>query len=81
MTWLRGLSWPLVLFACVTFGLSPFRPPHVVEKVQMLLAGTLARPLDWFDLALHGTPWVLLGLKAAVTLLARRGRGEAGVRS
>jgi len=25
------------------------------------------RPIDWFDLFLHASPWVLLILKAAVT--------------
>jgi hypothetical protein len=74
MSWVRVLpSWPIVIVACLTIGLSPFNPPHVVEKVRMLMDGTLVRPLDWFDLVLHGTPWLLLGLKAAVTAL-RLGR-------
>ena len=29
----------------------------------MLFQGRLVRPLDWFDLALHGVPWLLLILK------------------
>ena len=29
----------------------------------MLLAGTLTKPIDIFDLLLHGTPILLLGLK------------------
>jgi hypothetical protein len=30
---------------------------------MMLKNGTLKRPVDWFDLFLHATPWVLLFLK------------------
>jgi len=26
----------------------------------MLAAGTLVRPIDWFDLVLHGVPWLIL---------------------
>jgi hypothetical protein len=33
--------------------------------------GRLVRPIDWFDLVLHGTPWVLLILKAVATLLQK----------
>jgi hypothetical protein len=72
MTWLRNLPWTLVVFGCLTVGLSPFAPPHIVEKLRMLMAGTLTRPIDWFDLLLHGAPWVLLGMKAAVSVLAPR---------
>jgi len=49
-------------------GLAPFLPePHVWEKLRMLATGTLSRPLDIFDLAMHGAPWLLL--------LAKAGRG------
>ena len=54
---------PLVLVA-LALGLAPFFPePHIVEKLRMLFQGTLVRPVDWFDLALHGAPFVLLALK------------------
>ncbi|MBK5946767.1 RND transporter [Rhodobacter veldkampii DSM 11550] len=56
----------------LTLGLSPFVPePHLWEKLKMLAAGTLVRPLDMFDLALHGLPWVLL---IAKLIEAARGR-------
>jgi hypothetical protein len=32
----------------------------LLEKLKMLIAGELVRPIDIFDLTLHGTPWVLL---------------------
>jgi len=44
--------------------LAPFSPqPHLLEKLQMLFAGTLSKPIDIFDLFLHGTPLVLLAIK------------------
>ncbi|MCT2538953.1 RND transporter [Sedimentimonas flavescens] len=52
-----------MIFALL-LGLAPFTPePHVWEKLKMLAAGTLARPLDWFDLLLHGAPWLVLAAK------------------
>jgi len=48
---------PLVLL----LGLAPFYPqPHIVEKLSMLLAGTLKKPIDIFDLFWHAWPFVLL---------------------
>lgn len=37
--------------------------PHLWEKLKMLVAGTLVKPIDIFDLLLHGAPLVLVGLK------------------
>ena len=52
------------LIAALFLGLAPFVPePHVWEKLKMLAMGTLVRPLDWFDLVLHGAPWVFLAVK------------------
>lgn len=51
---------PLVLL----LGFAPFFPePHIVEKLRMLLAGTLQRPIDIFDLAWHTWPFMLLGYR------------------
>jgi hypothetical protein len=68
MQWLHELPWILVIGLCLTLGLAPFTPPHLVEKLQMLANGTLIKPLDWFDLMFHAAPWVVLIAKAAVTL-------------
>ncbi len=71
MEWLSKLSWGMLIIACLTLGLAPFNPPHIWEKLQMLSKGQLVRPIDWFDLVLHGTPWVLLVLKAVAALLKK----------
>ena len=62
------IPWPLAILAALTLGLAPFRPPHVVEKLEMLFRGTLVRPIDWLDLAMHGTPWLVVILKGAFAL-------------
>ena len=66
MTFLDDIPLPLLLLVAVILGLAPFRPePHLFEKLKMLAAGTLVRPLDIFDLLLHATPVVLLVVKLA----------------
>ena len=68
LAWVNNLDWILVIVACLTLGLAPFAPPHIVEKLQMLAKGKLVKPIDWFDLFFHGVPWVLLIMKAGLTL-------------
>ena len=68
MDYIAKLPWGLVILACLTLGLAPFSPPHIWEKLQMLARGQLVRPIDWFDLVLHGTPWAVLILKAILSL-------------
>lgn len=58
----------MVGVACLTLGLAPFTPPHIVEKLEMLSKGTLVKPIDWFDLALHGAPWAVLIAKAVISV-------------
>jgi len=67
---LKSIPLPLLLVLCLTLGLAPFTPePHVWEKLKMVAAGTLSNPVDIFDLAMHGLPFILLLLK--LILLAR----------
>ena len=61
---LDRISLPTALILALTLGLAPFLPePHVWEKLKMLSDGTLTRPIDIFDLFMHGLPWALLILK------------------
>ena len=68
--WIQELPWGIVIVACLTLGLAPFTPPHIVEKLTMLKNGELKKPLDWFDLFFHSVPFVLLGAKIVVTVLS-----------
>ncbi|MDZ4085719.1 MAG: RND transporter [Tabrizicola sp.] len=62
----------LLVVLALTLGLAPFTPePHLWEKLKMLGAGTLVRPVDVFDLAMHGVPWLLLAAKLARLALNR----------
>lgn len=64
MNWLDRISFTPLLFAAILLGMAPFQPePHLVEKLRMLFNGSLQRPIDIFDLFLHGTPMVLVVLK------------------
>ncbi len=66
MKFLVNLPWGVVIILCLTLGLAPFAPPHLYEKLRMLVRGELVRPIDWFDLFLHASPWVLLVLKVVI---------------
>lgn len=60
MALLDKISWPIVVVLCLTLGLAPFTPaPHIWEKLNMLAAGDLRRPVDMFDLFYHGLPWLV----------------------
>ena len=64
MAWLDRIPLGPLVIVAVVLGLAPFVPqPHLLEKLGMLVQGTLSRPVDIFDLFLHGTPVVLLVLK------------------
>ena len=71
MKWLDSIPYKMLVPLAIFLALAPFAPePHLWEKLKMLFAGTLSRPIDIFDLFLHGTPLVILLLK--LSLDARR---------
>jgi hypothetical protein len=65
-SFLETLNWPLLIIAAFTLGLSPFAPPHLLDKLMLLKAGQLINPMDWFDFLLHGTQWFLIISNAVV---------------
>ncbi|WIV51797.1 RND transporter [Marivivens sp. LCG002] len=72
MQLLDTIPWNIAILAALTLGLAPFFPePHIWEKLKMLAGGSLTRPLDIFDLVLHGAPWLLLLAKIAREVLSR----------
>lgn len=71
MKLLDSISWQMAILFCVTLGLAPFYPPHVWEKLVMLSKGSLVKPIDWFDLVLHATPWLVLIAKIGRWLVSR----------
>lgn len=72
LKWLDNIPLQMIALPAILLALLPFVPePHLWEKLKMLAAGTLVKPLDIFDLLFHGLPLVLLAIK-----LLRGERGE-----
>ena len=48
------------LLFSLTLGLAPFYPePHILGKIRWVAGGAVGmQAMDWFDLVLHGAPWV-----------------------
>lgn len=67
-----GLAMPAL--AAATLGLAPFFPePHLLGKLRWVLGGASGMgAADWFDLAMHGAPWIWLGWALVRILIARR---------
>ena len=55
-------NFRLIIILCFTLGLAPFFPePHLWGKLKWLFGGANGMQIkDWFDIVLHGFPWVLL---------------------
>ena len=72
MEFLDRIPMNIAVLAALTLGLAPFFPePHSWEKLKMLAAGTLTRPIDIFDLLLHAAPWLVVIAKLVRMALAR----------
>ena len=71
-------NWLLFLIASLTLGLAPFNPPHVLGKLQWLFGGsafddeTGMQLVDWLDLLLHGSPWILLSIAIFLNLSSKK---------
>lgn len=69
-------SYSFLIPASLLLGLAPFVPePHLLEKIRWLLTGQPFRPIDVFDLFLHGTLPALLFFKVGRDLILRPGAG------
>jgi len=66
MSFLDKIPMQTLVIAAIFLGLSPFVPePHLWQKLKMLVAGELVKPLDMFDMLFHGAPTLLLIAKLA----------------
>ena len=78
MKWLDRMPLGALLILALGLGLAPFVPePHLWQKLKMLFAGTLSRPIDIFDLLMHGAPAVLL-LVRLLRIAGRRSTPPSG---
>lgn len=55
-------NWRIVILLCITLGLAPFFPePHIWSKIKWIAGGAVGmKAMDWFDVLLHGFPFLLL---------------------
>lgn len=55
-------DYRIIILICLTLGLAPFFPePHIWGKLKWVLGGAKGMQIqDWFDILLHGFPWILL---------------------
>ena len=55
-------NWRLIILLCLTLGLAPYYPePHLLGKINWILGGANGMELlDWFDVFIHGLPFLLL---------------------
>lgn len=61
---LDKIPYVVIIPLAVWMLLAPIRPmPHALEKLNMLLNGSLNRPIDIFDLFFHLAPTLILLLK------------------
>ena len=73
MALLDQIPLNILIIAALTLKLAPFVPePHLWEKLKMLVAGQLVRPIDIADLAMHAAPVVVLAAKL-IRMAARQG--------
>jgi hypothetical protein len=56
----KDLLLPILL--CLTLGLAPFVPePHIWGKIKWIYGGANGMTaMDWFDVVLHGSPFIYL---------------------
>lgn len=68
-------NYKIILLLCLTLGLAPFLPePHIWGKVKWIVGGAKGMGLvDWFDVLLHGFPWVLLIRLILIKSLVKNG--------
>ena len=76
-------NWKLFLIASLTLGLAPFNPPHIVGKLIWIFGGNafsgenIMQAQDWFDVFLHGSPWVLLFASILLNLFSSQVKNDS----
>ncbi|MEX1193201.1 MAG: hypothetical protein WEA99_14620 [Brumimicrobium sp.] len=73
---MKNSNFILALVASLTLGLAPFMPePHLFGKIRWVLGGANGmQPMDWFDLLMHGAPWVWLIFESIKLMNSKRAK-------
>jgi hypothetical protein len=66
-------SWKYSGILSLTLGLAPFKPePHIWGKIKWIAGGASGmKVMDWFDFALHGSPWIIFLIASGMLLLKK----------
>ncbi len=69
-------NWRIIILLCLTLGLAPFLPePHLWGKLKWIAGGAEGMgAADWFDVLLHGFPFLLLIRLLILKLLPIKGK-------
>lgn len=64
----------MIILACLTLGLAPYSPePHIWGKLKWVAGGASGMAwADWFDLLLHGIPFLFLFFWILIKLFKRK---------
>ncbi len=67
-------DWRIIILLCLTLGLAPFFPePHLWGKLKWIAGGAVGmQAIDWFDVALHGLPFLLLFRLLVIKSIGRK---------
>jgi len=67
-------NWRIIILLCLTLGLAPFFPePHIWGKLKWISGGAEGmKAEDWFDVLLHGFPFLLLLRLLIVNILQQK---------
>ena len=65
-------NWKLIIIGCLTLGMAPFFPePHIWGKIKWVAGGATGMTFkDWFDILLHGLPFILLIRIVSIKILS-----------
>lgn len=71
------LRMPLI--ASLALGLAPFVPePHLVGKIRWVAGGAVGMgAADWFDLVMHGAPWLWLAFTLVKVGMQQMNKGKS----
>ncbi len=66
-------DWRIIILLCLILGLAPFFPePHILGKIRWIAGGANGMTAkDYFDVVLHGFPFVLLIRLIYIKLIAK----------
>lgn len=78
---LDSLSFTWLVPIALILAVLPVHPqPHLIEKLTMLFQNNLTKPIDIFDLVLHGAPLLVLSMKIVYSLHKRIVRNRPDVK-